>query len=176
MHACMQGHSEVVALLLRPLPTDDSMGIEFLTRTCIQAYDNTGHNALHLAVQNGHLNCVHALIAAGVKINAVNAESYTALHYAVDVNIARALIDAKASHNMNLDNETPTTLACRDPRRIDVLRLLLERFPDSEPENWPYLIVAAEEGNLEAMRVLLSMTIWVRRRYVSRRRLCASIR
>lgn len=48
----------------------------------VDAQDEQGRTALHMAAANGHLDVVQALITAGGNVNAKNVEENSPLHYA----------------------------------------------------------------------------------------------
>ncbi|WP_369686151.1 ankyrin repeat domain-containing protein [Photobacterium leiognathi] len=49
-----------------------------------------GYTALHAAAQEGHLDCIKALLEApGIDVNKVNEDGYTALHAAAHSRIPR---------------------------------------------------------------------------------------
>jgi ankyrin repeat protein len=159
--------------VLRPdrLPGD---GDELQRKRWLHAFDDDGLTALHLAVQGGHVGCVRALVDAGFDVNTKSKTSlppmmqalidagidievrsddiFPALLLTKDAEIARILLDAGAEDYYR----TIIFRACEDPDRIEVLRLLLQRLPDSEAEDDPYLGVAVKAGNLEAVRALVA--------------------
>jgi ankyrin repeat protein len=49
------------------------------------------------------------------------------------------------------------SLALQDPTRVEILRLLLQRFPDCESPEYPLLFDAARAGNVEAVRLLVEV-------------------
>jgi serine/threonine-protein phosphatase 6 regulatory ankyrin repeat subunit B len=163
LHACIGGHAAVVELLLKQEPIrlqgngyecahGDAEWSEFL-----YSRRDDGLNALHLAAMGGHAACAQALCGAGgVDVGVPDGNDETALFFA-DVAVARVLLHAGAENNENDYGHTPVTRACQDPARIEVLRLLLQHFHNSDDPDRPNLHYAAEAGNLEAVRVLLEV-------------------
>jgi ankyrin repeat protein len=152
--ACRNGQTEVVALLLRsPGPSGRDNEVQW---RCWLHEIHSGQTALHVAVEEGHVGCVQALVDAGFDVNTRNREEAPALHYAKDVEIARILLDAGATDLFCILRNTATSLALQDPTRVEILRLLLQRFPDCESPDRPLLHDAMEAGNLEGVRLLLA--------------------
>ena len=68
----------------------------------LNAKENDGWTALHLAACNGKLDCVKALIEAGADLNAKDNDGWTALHLAArygKLDCVKALIEAGADLN-----------------------------------------------------------------------------
>jgi ankyrin repeat protein len=153
--ACREGRTEVAALLLRPdrLPGD---GDEYQRKRWLHAFDDRMQTALHMAVKGGHVGCVQALVDAGFDVNTWDNHCTPALIYTEDVEMARILLDAGTGEAPSTGNEGVITRACQVPTRIEVLRLLLQRFPDCDPTLRPYLHPAVRANNLEAVRLLVA--------------------
>jgi ankyrin repeat protein len=156
MLAAEHGHTDVVELLImrRPFEEDDDTDEWF---DWLNALNADGDAALHIAVREGHVDCVQALIDGGAYPNLFcdDDEYCLPLQHTSDVAIARILLDAGAEYLRAEDVVDVITSACEDPARIEVLRLLLQRFPDSEPDEGSYLIEAASNQNLEAVQLLI---------------------
>jgi ankyrin repeat protein len=155
VHACVQGHTELAVMMLRqgpPVRGDDTEWDEWL-----HGLDNAGNSVLHVAVQKGHVNLVQALVDADFDVDVTDRCGAPALHYAQDVEIARILLDAGAEDFMCDNGEMAVSLASKDPRLIEVLRLLLQRFPDCDDDDDPLFFIAVEENNLEAVEPLLAI-------------------
>jgi ankyrin repeat protein len=108
-------------------------------------------------VKGGHLICVQALVDAGADVRLKDHDGVPPLYNASTAEIARVLLDAGAA---TVDQGISATRnACQHPNRINILRLLLQRFPGSDCNTGeqirPYLFYAAESGNLEAVGALL---------------------
>jgi ankyrin repeat protein len=108
-------------------------------------------------VKWGRGGCVQALIDAGFDVNASGGGRVSALAYCADVEIARILLDAGAEDILYDDGFTAASLACKDTRRIEVLRLLLQRFPNRDHPKKPLLFFAVEARNRDAVRALASV-------------------
>jgi ankyrin repeat protein len=162
LYACRGGHADVVELLLRQAPTEDDghdKKDEANWENWLYAAHRTAQNALFLAVQNGDAQCVQALVDGGYDVHRVNSHNAPALHFAKTVDVARVLIDAGAKdiHDYDEMENTATSLACQDPSRIEVLRLLLESFSCSDRHEQPLLFDALHAGNHEAIRILVDV-------------------
>lgn len=62
-----------------------------------------GNTAMHIASQNGHLDIVNKLMAAGAPLNAQNGKGQTALHMSVEYDfyfVSKALVDGGADPNL----------------------------------------------------------------------------
>jgi ankyrin repeat protein len=147
MLACDAGRHAVVTQLLGTLGP---------AATSIDAINPNGMTSLIVAVQRGALGCVRALAAAGADPNIVDAiNGRTALHYARDAAIARALVDAGARDS--IDQHGYSTLMCACERgRVDVVRLLVDGGfeVDVVSEHLSTLIIASLHGHHEIMCVL----------------------
>jgi ankyrin repeat protein len=153
-HACSGGHAELVTLLLSKKPQDPSDLDDW--DDWLHAADDDGKTALHLAVERCEVGCVQALVDAGFNVNISDRDRTSALLYADDVEIVRILLDAGAEDLRNEKDDSAASLACENPARIEVLRLILQRFPDTDHADYPLLSFAASVGNLEAVRLLVS--------------------
>lgn len=81
----------------------------------INAQDENGLSALHIATQNLNNDVVDILIELGADLNAQDSQGNTALHYAVMIKnkqAAEALVAVGANPNVkNLDNKTALKIA-----------------------------------------------------------------
>jgi ankyrin repeat protein len=159
VRACEAGHTELAMMMLRRGPPVGRECVDW--KEWLNALSDTPfsdeNSALHIAVRGGHVSLVQALVDAGCDVNIQNGEDAPPLHLAADVEVARILLDAGARDLRSDDGATAVSLACEDPARIEVLRLLLQRFPDFEVPDHDFspLLVAADYGNFEAVRLLL---------------------
>jgi ankyrin repeat protein len=144
----------VVRLLLHHEPADDADKREWV------AWQNKADrfgSALHVAASGGHADCVQALVDAGADLHVKDDFNNPLLLTDLNLEVARILVDAGAA---DADmGDYAIFLACLDPTRIELLRLLLQRFPEG---GGPYphryaerLTCAAEKRNTEAVRLLL---------------------
>jgi ankyrin repeat protein len=155
MLAVEEGHLGVLEVLLQRAPADGDIEEEW--SDWLNACNADGDAALHIAVRGGHVDCVQALIDEWAYPNIPStADGTLPLQHTGDVAIARILLDAGEGWFED-DDDVPrlTISACKDPTHVEVLRLLLQSFPDAERGDRPFLIHAVEAGNLEAVRVLL---------------------
>jgi ankyrin repeat protein len=155
IHACAKGHTALVNLLL----TECAVRARDDLDACLHwlfAMSREGYPALHLAVQRVHAECVRALLRLDhVDVDMLDEDGAPALHYANTAEMVRILLEAGAEELECNNQDTATSYACRVSGNIEILRLLLDRFPDSEREGFPYLIDAAGGGHVEAVRLLL---------------------
>ncbi|XP_061545851.1 ankyrin repeat and SAM domain-containing protein 1A-like isoform X1 [Phycodurus eques] len=139
-HAALNGHSEVVELLLRN---------EALTNIA----DNKGCYPLHLAAWKGDVNIVRLLIHQGPSHPKLNEQSSVDHKEFKRCGPFDPYINAK-----NNDNETPLHCAAQYGHS-QVVRLLLEELTDPTMRNNKFetpLDLAALYGRLEVVKLLLS--------------------
>jgi ankyrin repeat protein len=150
--ACIMGFAEMVKELLKDRPPSGTEDAEwnnwFYTR------ETDGTTALHFAVDDAGV--VQVLVDAGFDVNLVDNKQSPALHYAEDVEVVRILLDAGAEDLIRYDGHTAVSLACKGHRNTDILRLLLQRFPDSEHAHEFHLHRAVRKWNTEAVQELLA--------------------
>ncbi|XP_028652850.2 ankyrin repeat and SAM domain-containing protein 1A-like isoform X4 [Erpetoichthys calabaricus] len=150
-HAALNGHSEIVELLLRN---------EALTNIA----DNKGCYPLHLAAWKGDQQIVRLLIRQGPshpKLNEQNNDNETALHCAAQYGhsqVVRLLLEELTDPTMrNNKFETPLDLAALYGR-LEVVKLLLNAHPNllncNTKKHTP-LHLAARNGHLAVVQVLL---------------------
>ncbi|KAJ8395064.1 hypothetical protein AAFF_G00035200 [Aldrovandia affinis] len=150
-HAALNGHSEVVEVLLRN---------EAVTNIA----DNKGCYPLHLAAWKGDQRIVRLLIHQGPshpKINEQNNDNETPLHCAAQYGhsqVVRLLLEELTDPTMrNNKFETPLDLAALYGR-LEVVKLLLNAHPNllscNTKKHTP-LHLAARNGHLPVVEVLL---------------------
>ncbi|XP_019746476.1 ankyrin repeat and SAM domain-containing protein 1A isoform X7 [Hippocampus comes] len=150
-HAALNGHSEVVELLLRN---------EALTNIA----DNKGCYPLHLAAWKGDEQIVRLLIHQGPshpKLNEQNNDNETPLHCAAQYGhsqVVRLLLEELTDPTMrNNKFETPLDLAALYGR-LEVVKLLLSAHPNllscNTKKHTP-LHLASRNGHLSVVEVLL---------------------
>ena len=100
----------------------------------VNAQDENGNTALHLAAHYQDIEAIKILIDSGVDVNAQNQDGNTALHLAVynkDIEAIRILIDSGASNEIkNNDNKTPVGCAAINGQRAlaaQINKLLYEQ-------------------------------------------------
>ena len=103
----------------------------------LNAPDASGYTPLYLAVGAGHHNTVRLLLDQGADVDAKTGVcdgegSFTALHVAADIELAKMLLDHGADVNAKAtDGMTPLHVAVMDGT-ADMVDLLLERGANSE--------------------------------------------
>ncbi|XP_052077387.1 uncharacterized protein LOC127715390 isoform X2 [Mytilus californianus] len=105
----------------------------FLTRDKGQGVNKkniNGKTPLHLACQNGHMNCVQCLLNNTAVVNDTDSKKRTALHYACEAgneSIVKYLITNNASvNNKDLEGMTPLHVACEKGHQY-VVKFLVEK-------------------------------------------------
>ncbi|TSP79436.1 Cap-specific mRNA (nucleoside-2'-O-)-methyltransferase 1 [Bagarius yarrelli] len=156
-HAALNGHSEVVELLLKN---------EAVTNVA----DNKGCYPLHLAAWKGDQRIVRLLIHKGTsypKLNEQNNDNETALHCAAQYghsDVVRVLLEELTDPTMRNNRfETPLDLAALYGR-LEVVKLLLCAHPNLLNRNTHTLThtplhLAARNGHLPVVEVLLNAGI-----------------
>ena len=172
-HAALNGHKDIVNLLLENYAEIDSL-------------DEWNDTPLLHAVEKGHIDIVKLLLENQSNINAINAwKKWTPLHYASEnghTDIVKILID-KTTDFQPLDKwkRTPIDLAINggyfeivkllhyknnnktvENHQIDMHKVLLEHetavYPLDE-KYWTPLHWAAQFGHLETVKLLLQNAI-----------------
>mmetsp|Transcript_111253 Transcript_111253/g.314919 ORF Transcript_111253/g.314919 Transcript_111253/m.314919 type:complete len:202 (-) Transcript_111253:177-782(-) len=92
---------------------------------------DVGMTPLMFAAQAGAPKCIHHLLVAKAKVNAIEEDGWSALHFAAkegDIEACRTLLYGKADHLMtNSDGMTPLQLAqAEDVKFARTLQALLE--------------------------------------------------
>ncbi|XP_060794567.1 ankyrin repeat and SAM domain-containing protein 1A-like isoform X8 [Neoarius graeffei] len=153
-HAALNGHSEVVELLLK----NDAV---------TNVADNKGCYPLHLAAWKGDQRIVRLLIHKGTsypKLNEQNNDNETALHCAAQYGhseVVRVLLEELTDPTMRNNRfETPLDLAALYGR-LEVVKLLLCAHPNllnthTHTLSHTPLHLAARNGHLPVVEVLLS--------------------
>lgn len=146
--AAMQGHNDVVLMLLRH---GANMNRE----------DSERKTALHYAVQNGFIEVVQTLLGSQVNINAPDSLRYTPLHHAArcgQVEVARLLLDNGAEvRARSQQGETPLHLAVESAK---MAQLLLARGAEASSEDsleQTPLHIAAQKGSPPSVQLLIRM-------------------
>jgi hypothetical protein len=122
---------------------------------------------LHAAAATGDVAEVRALLAVGVAVDAVDRQGRTALLLAVEgdrVEIARLLLDAGASPNVQAANEDTPWLLAGASGRTAILAAMIPHAPDLSIRNrfgGNALIPACERGHVETVELLLKTPIQV---------------
>jgi ankyrin repeat protein len=156
--ACEEGHTEIVQALLQhdaPQSAADAADPESRWARWLNARTHRGDTALHAAVKGHHAGCVRALINAGADINASGEGGSRPLHYALDFEIAHILLDAGAEDGTDDHHRTVVAHLISFHSHNDLLKMFLQRFPDSEPAEGDYLIEALDTGSVEGLRAVL---------------------
>jgi len=100
----------------------------------IDAPDQDGDTALHLAAVQGHTDVVRALIAAGAAIDARSANGHEPLHYAAEqgnADIVRVLLDAGAAVDAQSDGGHAPLHYAAGADHLAVARMLLAAEADT---------------------------------------------
>src|SRR6476620_6198695 len=92
-----------------------------------------GTTPLHVAAATGAIAEVRTLLTAGVAVDAVDGQGRTALLLAVQedrVEVARVLLDAGASPNVQAANEDTPWLLAGASGRTAILAAMIAHVPD----------------------------------------------
>lgn len=125
---------------------------------------------LAMACQNGDLDVVSILVAAGAAVDAVDSQGLTPLHHAIRSRhdpVARALVAAGAGLDTVDATGESALMHAVDERLPSVVRLLLEHGADAElatPSGETPLMRAARTNNPGITRILLAHGCDVRAR------------
>jgi len=126
-----------------------------------------GTTPLHVAAATGAIAEVRTLLTAGVAVDAVDGQGRTALLLAVQedrVEVARVLLDAGASPNVQAANEDTPWLLAGASGRTAILAAMIAHVPDVSIRNrfgGNALIPACEQGHVETVELLLKTPIEV---------------
>jgi ankyrin repeat protein len=114
MHACINGHVEIVELLLQT---------EGVTKEWVDHADDSGKTALTHAVMKNHIDCITALIAFGANVNTVDSAGMSVLQQSDDYEVLEMLLEAGAVDTPARDGRTLLMDVCEqgDVRRAELL-------------------------------------------------------
>jgi ankyrin repeat protein len=129
---------------------------------CLVGPLGNGATALYVATQQGHLECVDALILAGSPINQSMAKGATPLYLASDmghVNVVRRLVQSGAYLNARTGEGSTALTACTWRGDLKVMALLLDAGanPNSTDNNGCSCVwIASKKGDAEAVQLLVT--------------------
>jgi ankyrin repeat protein len=118
LHCAIINENEAVALRLIEHLIDRNLS------AALHAPTNLGRTPLMLAAEEGMLDVVKALVAAGADVTAADAEGYTALHHAI-----RSNQEAEALDEYDNEGDNPLMLAAEE-RMLDVVKALVAAGAD----------------------------------------------
>ena len=146
-HAAIEGHLEVVHLLLEAGADENAASTD-------------GATALMVAAFRGHLEVVRVLLEAGADKHAATHDGETALvvaAYQGHLEVVRLLLEAEADPNMATEDGLTALIAAAINGHLEVVRLLLEAGADknaAKADGATALIAAAGNGHLDVVRLL----------------------
>lgn len=148
-HACWNGQSEVVKVLLEKTPD------------CVNELNDDGESPLLLAARRSNLTIAELLLAAGARPDAANLHGVSPLHAAAskgDLFVGKALLAAGAAVNQKTsDGKTPLILAAQNSKN-DFTAMLIEAGADVngvDNDQHSALYYASEAGYTEIVEQLL---------------------
>lgn len=116
------------------------------------------NNLLIKAAKNGWLRSVKFFIESGASINAVDSEGKSLLWHALrngKDDVAKYLIINGANFtDPSFNNNSALWYAVRD-NKLDLASLLIEKGADTNAGDYPVLVTATQQGNLEMVEMLL---------------------
>jgi len=128
----------------------------------VNAKNNQGMTALHLAVQEKHQDVAKFLITKGADINAKDKSGYTPLYYAVwneDKDMVRLLVTKGADVNFTPEKDYPPLHYAVWMEDIDIVKLFVAngvKFDVKDNDGWTAFRYAASQGNRELVEFFVS--------------------
>lgn len=107
----------------------------------VNAQDERGSTALHMASANGHIEAMKLLLSAGASVDVCNSEGNSALHWACAngrADAVRLLMDHKAEPSkLNAFERTPVDDALDAGHRqcVDIIKSFAEANDDDEVDD-----------------------------------------
>ncbi|CAD8139697.1 unnamed protein product [Paramecium pentaurelia] len=138
-----------------------SHNVRLLVNTNLKAKNKEGNSAIHLASQNGHIECVKILIENGLLINFAGRNRMTALHFAAAYNhleLVEYLLDEGARINAkDKFGRTPLIMAARNGNLAILSKLLYygADFKISDSSKNTAIHHAAAYGFLDCVQTLI---------------------
>jgi ankyrin repeat protein len=155
LRVCDNGYMELAVQMLRRAAAVAG-GEQW--KSWLHARNPQRQTAMERAIEADHAGLVQALVDAGFDVRTRNRNGAPMLHYAYGVDVVRVLLDAGVEDEVYAYN-TAALIAIQDDD-IEILRLLLERFPNNDVEEYndeSLLLAATTANNLEAVRLIISM-------------------
>jgi ankyrin repeat protein len=121
----------------------------------VNARSRCGDTALLVACQRGNIEMASFLLTCGARTDA-GGHWDILLRDACRAGRTKMVTLLLTFDNITLYHDT-ISLALQDPARVEILRLLLQRFPDCESPGRPLLHEAMKVGNLKAVRMLVEI-------------------
>lgn len=179
-HACIRGHSNIVATLLRYLASvwiKDHKGMTPLMHACmhrhprsvrqllsveqdIDALDNAGHTALHYAAMEGAIQCANMLLVHNASPVLANGAGITPLIIASnagDLDMVKLFVEKSCINHRDEQGKTALYHAC-DGGFADITLYLLDHGADPMQPCFlgkTPLMLAAWHDNDETLQILL---------------------
>lgn len=89
----------------------EQLKIWFLNNSQVMQFDENGKSCLYYACLNNNAEIIHFLLELGANIHKIDDKKNNVLHIVRDPQIAKQFTNINLNR-MNIDNETPFTLAC----------------------------------------------------------------
>ncbi|KAF8148516.1 hypothetical protein K438DRAFT_1688730, partial [Mycena galopus ATCC 62051] len=159
---------------ISPLSTCSEMGYTEGARSLLIKHNvsvdlatKDGWTALHLAVEEGHLDIIWLLIQHNASVDLATKEGKTALYVALEkghLEITRLLIEHNASVNLATKDGWTALHLASDEGHLDVVQLLIKHNAYvnlATKDGWTALHLASEEGHCDIMQLLIEHNAYV---------------
>jgi ankyrin repeat protein len=132
--------------------------------TDVNAKDENGQTALHIAASNKHKDIAELLTAKGADVNAKDKWGYTPLYYSIwnedeDKDLTGLLVSKGADVSLTAEKDYPPIYYAVWNEDLDTVKLLVAngaRFDVKDQDGWTAFRYAAWQGNRELVEFFVS--------------------